>query len=93
MIQAACDLTSHRLLFLIAPETQSGVAGPQSVRALRHRDQLAVAPQLALVGRLDNGCLTLKHYNRQFLLCENTIFNVIVLHSDKTKDEPLINIL
>ena len=60
MIQAACDLTFHRLLFLIAPEAQSGVAGPQSVRALRHRDQLAVAPQLALVGRLDNGCLTLK---------------------------------
>ena len=60
MTQATSDLTSHSLLVFIAPEAEVGAASPQSIRALRHRDQLAVAPQVALVGRLDNGCLILK---------------------------------
>ena len=62
MTQATSDLTSHRVLLFIAPEAEVGAASPQSVRALRHRDQLAVAPQVALVGRLDNGCLILKQW-------------------------------
>ena len=60
MTQATSDLTFHSLLVFIAPEAEVGAASPQSIRALRHRDQLAVAPQVALVGRLDNSCLILK---------------------------------